>query len=650
MASPHAAVTGAAPAEHAPSASPKSGETAESNPKVAERLLTFLKRNYEDIDRRFAILMTLQWAAAVIAAVTISPNTWAGAESTTHIHVYAAILLGGLISAPPAALAWLRPGSAVTRHLIAASQLLMSGLLIHLSGGRIETHFHVFVSLAFLSLYHDWRVLLTGVTVTGIDHAVRGIVWPESIYGVLTASPWRTLEHAGWAVFEVAFLAMACVQAVRMYRRRAAKEVEAEEKNERLDALLQDLETAQEETDARRRQADALAQQTEAERAYLEAEVERLLVAMEEFAEGDLSVAFERRADADASDEAEDLMERLASGFNRTVDTVRDMLQEVDAAVEDTRTAARRIGASTEQLSAGAEEQSAQADEVAAAVEEMSRTISANAGSVTRAAEVAHQNGKQAEEGAHIVDDAAQKMHEIAGVVQDSADTVRELGQSSEEIEEIVSIINEIADQTNLLALNAAIEAARAGEHGKGFAVVADEVRQLAERTTEATSSISSMVDEIQTQTREAVTAMHRGQERVQEGIDLADDTGDALGQIVGGTRETADTVSEIATATEQQSATSEQIAESVQNISAVSQDAARDVRQIADIVGEMEQQTVHLSQLVERFTFAGSANGAAHPDAPQAAGDGAAHPAAEPAAHTSPSAAEEPSGDGAFR
>jgi len=592
---------------------PSSASDEEADPSADEdvhrRFLSYLSDNYEDVDVRFAVLMTIQWAAAVVAAFVISPNTWAGTESTLHVHVYAAVLLGGLISAPPAFLAWFYPGTSTTRHLIAAGQLLMSGLLIHLSGGRIETHFHVFASLAFLSLYHDWRVLLTGAAVTAVDHAVRGIVWPQSIYGVLTASPWRTVEHAAWVVFAVSFLAVGCVQAVRMYRRRAEQEIEAERKNDRLDALLQDVEEAKAEAEEKRERADKLAQRSQAEREYLESEVERILTAMNRLSNGDLTVHFEPGemdgGDGDAPSDTEALVDRLGTGFNRTVAHMRDTLSDVDAAVGETASAVQQVDASTTELSTGAEHQSEQADEVAAAVEEMNRTITSNANSATRAAEAARQNGQQADDGAQVVEEAVEKMHEIGDTVQDSAQTVKELGRSGEEIEEVVSIINEIAEQTNLLALNAAIEAARAGEDGKGFAVVADEVRELAERTTEATSNISSMVEQIQEKTSEAVSAMQRGKEQVRDGMALADEAGDALDDIVNGTQETADTVSEIATATEEQSATSEQITESVQNISEVSQEAVTDIRQIADRIEDMKTQTEQLSQLVGRFTFA---------------------------------------------
>ncbi|MCS3640249.1 methyl-accepting chemotaxis protein [Salinibacter ruber] len=620
---------------------------------IHRRFVDYVTENYRDVDFRFAVLMTVQWAAAIVAAVLISPNTWAGTESTMHVHVYAAVLLGGLISAPPALLAWVRPGTTLTRHLIAGAQLMMSGLLIHLSGGRIETHFHIFASLAFLSLYHDWRVLLTGAAVTGVDHVVRGIIWPESIYGVLTASPWRTVEHVAWVVFAVSFLAVGCVQAVRMYRRRAEQEAEAAQKNDRLDALLQDVKAAKTEAEEKREQADRLAEQSRVVRDYLEGEVERMLGAMNRLSDGDLTVEFEPGRVEDTLNEdlseTEALVDRLGDGFNRTVEQMRETLAEVDAAVEETATATRQVGAVADQLADGADRQHAQADEVATAVEEMSRTISSNADSATRAAEAAQQNGQQAETGAEVVGEAVEKMHEIADTVQDSARTVKELGASSEEIEEAVSIINDIADQTNLLALNAAIEAARTGEEGHGFAVVAEEVRELAERTAEATDDIAEMVAEIRDKADEAVSAMQQGEEQVQNGMALADEAGEALDKIVDGTQEAADTVSEIASATEEQSATSEQITQSVQGISEVSREAVTGIQQIADTVADMEARTDRLGRLVGHFTLGGEQAVGDPREAGPAANDAPADSSTQPRAPTEGlPAASSSLGDGA--
>jgi len=138
-------------------------------------------------DHLFACLMAIQWLAGIAAAIWLSPRAWAGATSQVHVHVYAAIFLGGAISGLPILLALLRPGRVSTRHVIAAGQMLTSALLIHLSGGRIETHFHVFVSLAFLAFYRDWRVLVTASVVVATDHILRGFFWPQSVYGVLAA-------------------------------------------------------------------------------------------------------------------------------------------------------------------------------------------------------------------------------------------------------------------------------------------------------------------------------------------------------------------------------------------------------------------------------------------------------------------------------
>ncbi len=160
----------------------------------------------------FAILMVIQWVAGIIAALVISPRTWIGQSSQVHLHVWAAVFLGGVISFFPIIMAVLRPGHVLTRYTIAVGQMLMSSLLIHLSGGRIETHFHVFGSLAFLSFYRDWRVLVPATAVVAIDHMVRGIFYPQSVFGVLSAENWRWVEHACWVIFEDIFLVLSCLR------------------------------------------------------------------------------------------------------------------------------------------------------------------------------------------------------------------------------------------------------------------------------------------------------------------------------------------------------------------------------------------------------------------------------------------------------
>ena len=171
-------------------------------------------------DRLFAGLMAFQWLLGIAFALWVSPLTWAGTESSTHPHVWAAVFLGGIVCLFPALLGWFRAGQLSTRYIIAVAQMLMGALLIHLTGGRIETHFHVFGSLAFLAFYRDWRVLIPATAVVGLDHLLRGIFWPQSVYGVLVASGWRWLEHVAWVAFEDLFLVMACVRSVKEMRQR----------------------------------------------------------------------------------------------------------------------------------------------------------------------------------------------------------------------------------------------------------------------------------------------------------------------------------------------------------------------------------------------------------------------------------------------
>ncbi|OAI41637.1 hypothetical protein AYO40_02790 [Planctomycetaceae bacterium SCGC AG-212-D15] len=210
---------------------------------TAERADILFHQHQEEIfvrtDRLFAGLLAFQWVAGIAVASWISPLAWTGARNETHPHVWAALLLGGGIVSLPIALALLRPGRTATRHIIAIAQMLIGALLIHLTGGRIETHFHVFGSLAFLAFYRDWRVLITGSVVVAVDHFVRGAFWTQSIFGVLTSSPWRWLEHAGWVVFEDLFLVYSCVQAVQKTREIAWRQAQQESTQAEIEITVQ---------------------------------------------------------------------------------------------------------------------------------------------------------------------------------------------------------------------------------------------------------------------------------------------------------------------------------------------------------------------------------------------------------------------------
>jgi len=186
--------------------------------RAEERFQAHWREIVTSTDRFFARLMVGQWLFAIAIAVVLSPYAWEGKTRTVHVHVWFAIFLGAAISAFPAALAMRRPGWVVTRHVIAAAQMLWSALLIHLTGGRIETHFHVFGSLGILAFYRDWPVLATATVVIAADHLVRGLVWPESVYGIASPEWWRFLEHAFWVLFSVVFLTMSCRRSLKEMR------------------------------------------------------------------------------------------------------------------------------------------------------------------------------------------------------------------------------------------------------------------------------------------------------------------------------------------------------------------------------------------------------------------------------------------------
>jgi two-component system sensor histidine kinase/response regulator len=206
-------------------------------PSADELFLRARDAIFRRTDRLFAGLMAFQWLVGIVAALIISPRAWAGAHSSIHPHIYAAVIIGGLISFPPIGLALLRPGKPETRYAISACQALTSALLIHLSGGRIETHFHVFGSLAFLCFYREWRVLIPATVVTAADHYLRGVFLPESVYGVLVPSAWRWLEHAGWVIFEDIFLIASCIRSVEEMRAIATQTAHTARQNAELAAV-----------------------------------------------------------------------------------------------------------------------------------------------------------------------------------------------------------------------------------------------------------------------------------------------------------------------------------------------------------------------------------------------------------------------------
>jgi signal transduction histidine kinase len=178
----------------------------------------FFEKNLRDVhvhtSELFFWLLIAQWVLAIAIALVLSPYGWAGRTRSLHTHVELAVVLGGLVNALPLVLLRARPDGWLTRHTVAVVQMLWSAILIHITGGRIETHFHVFVSLAFLAFYRDWRLLVTASVVVVADHLARGALWPASVYGIANPEWWRFLEHAGWVAFEDVVLIVGCFRKI----------------------------------------------------------------------------------------------------------------------------------------------------------------------------------------------------------------------------------------------------------------------------------------------------------------------------------------------------------------------------------------------------------------------------------------------------
>ncbi len=213
-------------------------------PEAEQKLLDHAAAIHRRTDRLFAVLLALQWFGGVAMASTLSPHTWIGATSQVHAHVQMAVIGGGALSLLPIGLALFRPGKLSTRLVIALSQVMFSSLLIHLSGGRIETHFHVFGSLAFLAAYRDGRVLLVATLFVAADHFVRGLWWPESVFGLVMVSEWRWLEHAAWVLYEDLFLLIIIYHNRREMVELAVQAVEAERREQALEQAIKAAERA----------------------------------------------------------------------------------------------------------------------------------------------------------------------------------------------------------------------------------------------------------------------------------------------------------------------------------------------------------------------------------------------------------------------
>ncbi|OGU14224.1 MAG: chemotaxis protein [Geobacteraceae bacterium GWC2_53_11] len=300
--------------------------------------------------------------------------------------------------------------------------------------------------------------------------------------------------------------------------------------------------------------------------------------------------------------ERDDETGSLAHSFNKFLDNMKEIIVHINQNAVNVAGSADSLNRTSAAIATGTENAASQSTSIAIACEEMAATSAEIAHNCIRTVEISNRATQTALNGSEVVDNAVQSIQRIAVKVQQSAKTVASLGTRSEQIGNIVGTIEDIADQTNLLALNAAIEAARAGEQGRGFAVVADEVRALAERTTRATREIGEMIKAIQKETQSAVEAMEEGVQEVERGTEDASRSGKALEEIIAQVGDLTSQINQIATAAEQQTATTNEISKSMHQITGAVSDASRSSQETAGAAHELASMAGELKNIVAQF------------------------------------------------
>ncbi len=320
----------------------------------------------------------------------------------------------------------------------------------------------------------------------------------------------------------------------------------------------------------------------------------RLMNELQEVADGDLTVQ---------ATVSEDITGAIADSVNYTVEELRTLVGRINSTVEQVTDASSAAEETSDRLLAASEEQSREIRSTGDAVLTMARQIGDVSGSAAESAAVARQSLAAAEDGQHAVQNSIAGMNEIRDQIQETSKRIKRLGESSQEIGEIIELISDITEQTNVLALNAAIQAASAGEAGRGFSVVAEEVQRLAERSGEATKQIGALVRTIQTDTQDAVSAMEKSTEGVVEGAKLSDAAGQSLANIGRISRQLAELIEAISRDTSVQAQSASGMATSMERMLTVNEQTSEGTRHTASSIQQLAALGLELKSSVARFT-----------------------------------------------
>ena len=310
---------------------------------------------------------------------------------------------------------------------------------------------------------------------------------------------------------------------------------------------------------------------------------------------------FTRRVKVSGTDE----VGQTAASFNQLLGTLQKTLSDILGHVNKLDAAATELSSTAHQVAASSEMTSESASAMAAAIEEMTVSVTHISQNAQETSEITEHTGEVSQHGGEVIRQTVSEMHAMAEAVRESSESITELGKQSEQISSIVQVIKDVADQTNLLALNAAIEAARAGEQGRGFAVVADEVRKLAERTTSATGEIGAMIAAIQGSSGSAVKAMSHAAERVESGVALADKAGSAITDIQEGAQKVQTHVGDISSVLAEQGTTSQSISQQVERVAQAAEENSAAARSSSEAAKSIEHLTRAVRDAVTKFKVA---------------------------------------------
>ena len=361
-------------------------------------------------------------------------------------------------------------------------------------------------------------------------------------------------------------------------------------------AFLSDSEARAEEAERQRAVAERLEQEAKRANDQNQSAILRLMNELQEVADGDLTIQ---------ATVSEDITGAIADSVNYTVEELRNLVARINATAEMVNEASSKAQMTASSLQAASEQQSREIRDTGESVLRMAQQINEVSARAAESAQVARHSLAASEEGSRAVDNAISGMNGIREQIQETAKRIKRLGESSQQIGEIIELISDITEQTNVLALNAAIQAASAGEAGRGFTIVAEEVQRLAERSAEATKQIAALIRTIQTDTQDAVAAMERSTQGVVEGTQLSDEAGRALGEIGRVSTQLAELIEDFSNTTSKQAASAGIVAQSIQRILLVTEQTSEGTLQTAGSIRQLSELSQELKSSVARFKVA---------------------------------------------